>query len=122
MLLGGLALTNIIFDRVRWLSITAFALVVLSALAVKAMASAILFTPDNAFTWLTPSAAGGLLIGVWFINPDLDEGQTGPPFPIPVSELDALFAEKFDIVEDYIPTAAYAGREGRERIRVLRKR
>ncbi len=38
-------------------------LLVLSALAVKAMASAILFTPDNAFTWLTPSAAGGLLIG-----------------------------------------------------------
>lgn len=38
-------------------------LLVLSALAVKAMASAILFTPDNAFTWFTPSAAGGLLIG-----------------------------------------------------------
>ena len=30
---GGLALTNIIFDRVRWLSITAFVLVVLAALA-----------------------------------------------------------------------------------------
>ena len=30
---GGLALTNIIFDRVRWLSITAFVLVVVAALA-----------------------------------------------------------------------------------------
>ncbi len=30
---GGLALTNIIFDRVRWLSMTAFVLVLLSALA-----------------------------------------------------------------------------------------
>ena len=38
-------------------------LLVAAALAVKTMASAILFTPDNAFTWLTPSAGGGLLIG-----------------------------------------------------------
>jgi hypothetical protein len=38
-------------------------LLVAAAIAVKAMASAILFTPDNAFTWLTPSAGGGLLIG-----------------------------------------------------------
>ena len=38
-------------------------LLVAAAIAVKTMASAILFTPDNAFTWLTPSAGGGLLIG-----------------------------------------------------------
>ena len=40
----------------------AFALLV-SALVIKAMANAILFAPDNALSWLTPSAAGGLLIG-----------------------------------------------------------
>jgi VanZ family protein len=33
-----------------------------SALATKALASALLFTPDNAFVWLTPGAQGGLLI------------------------------------------------------------
>jgi len=57
-------------------------LLVLSALAVKAMASAILFTPDNAFTWLTPSAAGGLLIGAIMLGglsyaPPLAQRHTG---------------------------------------------
>lgn len=30
---------------------------------------------------------GGLLIGVWFINPDLDPGEEGPPFAFPVPDL-----------------------------------
>ncbi|MGB7480332.1 MAG: hypothetical protein WA924_08400, partial [Burkholderiaceae bacterium] len=38
-------------------------LLVIAALAVKSLASALLFAPENAFTWLTPGAAGGLLIG-----------------------------------------------------------
>jgi len=36
---------------------------VAAALAAKSFASALLFAPENAFTWLTPGAAGGLLIG-----------------------------------------------------------
>ncbi len=64
---------------------------------------------------------GGLIVGVWFINPDLDPGETGPPFPLPVAELDAMFAEGFEIVEDYVPEVGYEGRVGRERLRVLRK-
>lgn len=36
---------------------------VAAALAVKAMASALLFTPANALSWLTPGAKGGLLLG-----------------------------------------------------------
>ena len=39
-------------------------LLMVGALATKTIANAILFTPDNAFTWLTPSAIGGLLIGI----------------------------------------------------------
>ena len=64
---------------------------------------------------------GGLLIGVWFINPALDPGDEGPPFPFSVAELTALFAEGYEIVEDYVPDVAFAGREGRERVRVLRR-
>lgn len=64
---------------------------------------------------------GGLLVGVWFIDPDLDPGETGPPFPFPVAELTALFADGYEIVEDYVPELAFPGREGRERIRVLRR-
>jgi VanZ family protein len=38
-------------------------LLMMGALAVKAMASALVFAPENAFAWLTPGAQGGLLFG-----------------------------------------------------------
>lgn len=34
-----------------------------SAILVKALASALLFAPENAFVWVTPGAEGGFLIG-----------------------------------------------------------
>jgi methyl halide transferase len=64
---------------------------------------------------------GGLLIGVWFINPALDPGHEGPPFPFSVADLTALFAKDYEIVEDYVPDVAFKGREERERVRVLRR-
>jgi SAM-dependent methyltransferase len=64
---------------------------------------------------------GGLLIGVWFINPALDPGNEGPPFPFSVADLTALFARGYEIVDDYVPEVAFAGREHRERVRVLRR-
>jgi methyl halide transferase len=64
---------------------------------------------------------GGLLVGVWFINPDLDPGEEGPPYPLSVADLTALFAEGYEIVDDYVPDAVFAGREDRERVRVLRR-
>jgi len=64
---------------------------------------------------------GGLLIGVWFINPDLDPGEEGPPFGFSVPDLTALFADGYEIVEDYVPDVAFASRLGRERVRVLRR-
>jgi SAM-dependent methyltransferase len=64
---------------------------------------------------------GGLLIGVWYINPDLDPGYEGPPFPFSVADLTALFADSYEIMADYVPDVAFQGREGRERVRVLRR-
>lgn len=64
---------------------------------------------------------GGLLIGVWFIYPDLDPGEDGPPFPLSVPDLTTLFSDGYEIVEDYEPDVAFPGREGRERVRVLRR-
>jgi methyl halide transferase len=64
---------------------------------------------------------GGLLIGVWFINPNLGPGEEGPPFPFSVPDLTALFAEGYEIVEDYVPDVAFDTRAGRERVRVLRR-
>jgi len=36
---------------------------VAAAVTVKTLATALLFAPDNAFTWITPGAQGGFLIG-----------------------------------------------------------
>jgi methyl halide transferase len=63
---------------------------------------------------------GGRILGVWYINPDLDPGHEGPPFPLPLPDLDALFAARFEILADYIPDNSFPGRAGRERVRVLR--
>jgi VanZ family protein len=44
----------------RFLLVTAF---MLAALVVKAVATALLFTPANTWAWVTPGAEGGFLIG-----------------------------------------------------------
>ena len=64
---------------------------------------------------------GGLLIGVWFIEPDLDPGDEGPPFPFSVPDLTALFAQDYEVVEDYVPDVSFPTRVKQERIRVLRR-
>ena len=64
---------------------------------------------------------GGLLIGVWFIEPDLDPGDEGPPFPFSVPDLTTLFAQDYEVVEDYVPDVSFPTRVKQERIRVLRR-
>ncbi len=39
-----------------------------TALLTKALASSLLFTPDNAFVWITPGAQGGFLIGLIMLS------------------------------------------------------
>ncbi|TFW19638.1 VanZ family protein [Duganella callida] len=39
------------------------ALMIAAAIVVKALATALLFQPENAFVWVTPGAEGGFLIG-----------------------------------------------------------
>lgn len=41
---------------------------VVSAVVVKALASALLFSPENAFVWVTPGAQGGFLIGAIMLS------------------------------------------------------
>jgi SAM-dependent methyltransferase len=62
----------------------------------------------------------GKLIGVFFINPEMDPGEMGPPFGISEVELKALMAPRFELVESYVPASAYAGREEREMIGVFK--
>ncbi|MFM2166217.1 MAG: hypothetical protein RIS79_588 [Verrucomicrobiota bacterium] len=64
---------------------------------------------------------GGRLIGVFFINPEMDPGETGPPFGIAEVELKALMAARFQLIECHVPEKAYPGREGREMVGVFEK-
>jgi VanZ family protein len=43
-------------------------LLLLSALSVKVLACALLYTPGNALVWLTPGAAGGMLVGLLMLS------------------------------------------------------
>jgi SAM-dependent methyltransferase len=76
--------------------------------------------PDYARGVRSALRPGGRVVGVWYINPDLDPGAEGPPFPLPLPELDALFdISEWSIVADYVPQRSFAARQGRERVRVL---
>jgi SAM-dependent methyltransferase len=67
----------------------------------------------------------GCLLAIFFLNP-WDPGEApeggGPPFGVIRKELDSLFGPYFELVDELTPRTAYPGREGREIIRLLRKR
>lgn len=64
--------------------------------------------------------ANGRLLAVFYMDP-AREGD-GPPFGVTVAELDRLFGRHFTLLEEWQPTSTYAGREGRELMRLLAKR
>lgn len=65
---------------------------------------------------------GGLLVGVFFLNPyDPGEEEAGPPFGTTVEELEKRFAPWFKLESGQVPSRAYPGREGREWTGVFRK-
>jgi SAM-dependent methyltransferase len=65
---------------------------------------------------------GGILAGVFFLNPAMDPGEEGPPFQVSVAELDHFFSDGFEKVMEWAPEVAYPGREGREWVMVWRRR
>jgi SAM-dependent methyltransferase len=63
---------------------------------------------------------GGHVLAIFFLSPEMDPGESGPPFGTTAAELDALFAPYFTLVGEWEPSATYPGREGRELCRLLR--
>lgn len=63
---------------------------------------------------------GGQLLAIFFMNPETEPGA-GPPFGTTESELDQLFQPHFELLDDYVPDRSFPGREGRERLRLLRR-
>ena len=60
---------------------------------------------------------GGHFLAIFFLNPDNDE--EGPPYGCQVDELEALFSPSFQLVNERDGLPTYAGREGRELLRLL---
>ena len=66
--------------------------------------------------------AGGLLAGVFFLNPyDPGEETNGPPFGVTMAELDAGFSPWFERLDGWVPQSSFPGREGREWIGLYRR-
>jgi SAM-dependent methyltransferase len=64
---------------------------------------------------------GGEMLAIFYLDPGLDPGETGPPFGVEVEELDALFSPYFTLRGEWVPTETYTGREGRELCRLMRR-
>lgn len=65
---------------------------------------------------------GGLLAGVFFLNPyDPGQEEPGPPFGATIREIDECFSPWFERIDGWVPYASYVGREGREWIALFRK-
>jgi VanZ family protein len=60
----GAALTLLCLMRRAAPRYTLMLAMLAAALVTKTLASSLLFTPDNAFVWITPGAEGGFLIGL----------------------------------------------------------
>ncbi|HEY5800631.1 MAG TPA: VanZ family protein [Burkholderiaceae bacterium] len=71
------------------------------ALTVKTLASALLFSPENAFAWITPGAQGGLIIGAMLLA-----GLTFAP-PIAQRRLAALTLLISLVVVNIVPPNPY---------------
>ncbi len=75
--------------------------------------------PDYALTAAWLLKPGGKIFGIFYINPDV---EAGPPFAVSREELVALFEPHFTLLEEWVPTEAFPGRENRELVMILQKR
>lgn len=65
---------------------------------------------------------GGQLLAVFYLDPGNDSPDEGPPFEVSIAELDRFFLPRFTLGREWLPEAAYPGREGREWMRILKLR
>lgn len=62
---------------------------------------------------------GGTIFAIFYLMPDV---ESGPPFAVSREELGQLFDPHFTLLEEWLPTQSFPGREGREWVQLLRKR
>jgi SAM-dependent methyltransferase len=85
--------------------------------------------PERRFDYVRAIAGAlrlhGFLLAIFYLNL-WDEGEEpaegGPPFGVSIAELDQLFGPVFDRIDEKRPRCSFPGCEGREIVRLLRKR
>lgn len=65
---------------------------------------------------------GGHYLAVFYLDPGHDHPGDGPPFGVALAELDTLFLGDFELLREWLPACAFPGREGREWMRLMRRR
>jgi SAM-dependent methyltransferase len=65
---------------------------------------------------------GGRLLAIFYLDPGNASPDEGPPFEVSINELDRLFLPRFTLEREWLPEHAYPGREGREWMRLLRRK
>lgn len=64
---------------------------------------------------------GGYYLAIFYRTVSDYSGE-GPPHPITEAQIEALFSDRFECIEGYIPTRSYESRPyGAEEVRLLRK-
>lgn len=64
---------------------------------------------------------GGCIFAIFYVNPDMEPGESGPPFGCTPEELDDYFGNEFELLSEWTPSHTHKGRDGRERCRILRR-
>jgi SAM-dependent methyltransferase len=62
---------------------------------------------------------GGRLLAVFYLDPGNKHPGEGPPFETSLAEIDHLFSPHFALEMEWLPRRTYAGREGREWMRIF---
>lgn len=65
---------------------------------------------------------GGRVLGIFFLDPALEDPAAGPPFGVEKAELDDFFSGHFELESEWAPRAVYPGRGGVEWVRCLRRK
>jgi SAM-dependent methyltransferase len=78
--------------------------------------------PDYVRAVVTALKPDGHLLACFYIDPGLDPGESGPPFGVSQAELREKFSASFELLEQWVPTKTFPGREGRELMQLLRKK
>ena len=66
-------------------------------------------------------APSGRLLAIFYMNPEMDPGEEGPPFGTTKEELDERFGAAFRVLAEWVPATTHPGREGRELCRVMER-